>query len=57
MKPGKPLVSAAIGEIPFFGLPGNPVSSWVSYRLFVRSLLLQAFGVGDLAKAANIVVR
>ncbi|NIQ00968.1 MAG: molybdopterin molybdenumtransferase MoeA [Nitrospinaceae bacterium] len=36
MKPGKPLAFGKIGEVPIFGLPGNPVSSFVSFEQFVR---------------------
>lgn len=40
MKPGKPLNFATIGEKLLFGLPGNPVSSLVSFQMFVRPALL-----------------
>lgn len=36
MKPGKPMAFGRIGGIPFFGLPGNPVSAMISFELFVR---------------------
>ncbi|HZT42829.1 MAG TPA: gephyrin-like molybdotransferase Glp [Chthonomonadaceae bacterium] len=39
MKPGKPLAFGSIGEILFFGLPGNPVSALVTFELFVRPAL------------------
>ncbi len=39
MKPGKPLAFGKIGETPIFGLPGNPVSSFVSFEQFVRPSL------------------
>lgn len=35
LKPGKPLAVGRIGEALFFGLPGNPVSTIVTYLLFV----------------------
>ena len=35
LKPGKPLAVGAIGDALFFGLPGNPVSTLVTYLLFV----------------------
>lgn len=44
LKPGKPL---AVGEVlgtPFFGLPGNPVSSFATFLLFVKPFLAQAAG-------------
>ncbi len=39
MKPGKPVAFARIGTTPFLGLPGNPVSSFVAFWLFVRPVL------------------
>jgi molybdopterin molybdotransferase len=39
IRPGRPLVFGRIGEIPFFGLPGNPLSTMVTFELFVRPAL------------------
>jgi molybdopterin molybdotransferase len=39
MKPGKPLVFGLKGRVPFFGLPGNPVSAMVVFEQFVRPAL------------------
>ena len=39
MKPGKPLAFGRIGQTPFFGLPGNPVSAFTTFLLFVRPFL------------------
>lgn len=39
MKPGKPLAFGHIGSTPFIGLPGNPVSVFVTFLLFVRPYL------------------
>lgn len=39
MKPGKPLASGRVGEAMFLGLPGNPVSAWVTFQLLVRPVL------------------
>lgn len=36
LKPGKPAVFARLGNVLVFGLPGNPVSSAVTFHLFVR---------------------
>ncbi len=44
MKPGKPLAFGHIGGKPTFGLPGNPVSSMVSFEMFVRPALLRMMG-------------
>ncbi len=40
LKPGKPTVFAKRGKCLIFGLPGNPVSSAVTFYLFVRTAIL-----------------
>lgn len=49
VKPGKPLAFGHIGASTFFGLPGNPVSAFVTFLLFVKPYLLKAQGVDDVA--------
>ena len=44
IKPAKPLAFGMLGGVPVFGLPGNPVSSHVSFELFARPALLQMMG-------------
>jgi molybdopterin molybdotransferase len=39
IQPGKPIVFGRLGRIYFFGLPGNPVSTMVTFSLFVEPLL------------------
>jgi len=39
IQPGRPIVFGRAGERYFFGLPGNPVSTMVTFELFVRPLL------------------
>ncbi|MDQ5980738.1 MAG: molybdopterin molybdotransferase, partial [Verrucomicrobiota bacterium] len=39
LRPGKPLVFASKGDRLAFALPGNPVSNWVTFNLFVAPLL------------------
>ena len=46
-KPGKPFAHGRIGQAHFVGLPGNPVSSFVTFLLLVRPLLLRLQGVDD----------
>jgi len=41
MKPGMPISFGYIGRMPVFGLPGNPVSSMVSFLEFVRPLMMK----------------
>lgn len=50
VKPGKPLAFGEVGQAFFVGLPGNPVSSFVTFLLFVRPFILRLQGVtGSLA--------
>jgi len=53
IRPGKPLAFGHIGDVPFIGTPGNPVSLFVTYCLFARPFILKAQGVtGSLAPRA-----
>lgn len=44
MKPGKPFAYGHVGAAHFIGLPGNPVSSFVTFLLLVRPFLLKLQG-------------
>jgi len=44
IKPGKPLAFGSVGGIPLIGLPGNPVSSFVTFEIFVRPALQKLLG-------------
>jgi len=44
LKPGKPFVFGSVGSSLFFGLPGNPVSSFVTFVMLVRPALLAMMG-------------
>jgi molybdopterin molybdotransferase len=44
IKPAKPLAFGRLGRVPVFGLPGNPVSSHVSFELFARPALRMMMG-------------
>jgi molybdopterin molybdotransferase len=48
MQPGMPQAFGRVGGRPFFGLPGNPVSVFVSFELFVRPAILELMGRRDL---------
>lgn len=48
MKPGKPLAYGKVGEADFIGLPGNPVSAFVTFVLMARPFLLKRMGVANL---------
>ena len=56
IKPAKPLAFAAIGGVPVFGLPGNPVSSRVSFELFARPALRRLAGHGDVLPEPVVAV-
>lgn len=47
IKPGKPLAVGQNGATVYFGLPGNPTSSLVSFELFVRPALRRLLGHED----------
>jgi molybdopterin molybdotransferase len=47
MKPGKPLAYGRVDQADFIGLPGNPVSSFVTFLLMARPFLLKRMGVAD----------
>jgi len=60
MKPGRPLAFGAVrresgGEASFIGLPGNPVSSFATFVLFVRPFVLRLQGATALAPHAYAV--
>lgn len=44
IKPGRPIAVGRIGDIPFFGLPGNPVAMIVTFLVMVRPALLRLSG-------------
>jgi molybdopterin molybdotransferase len=52
MKPGKPFAYGKVGDAHFIGLPGNPVSSFVTFLLLVRPFLLKLQGAIQLAPVA-----
>ncbi len=49
MKPGKPFTYGRVGDAHFMGLPGNPVSSFVTFLVLVRPFLLQLQGMRNVA--------
>lgn len=56
IKPAKPLAFAAIGGVPVFGLPGNPVSSRVSFELLARPALRRLAGRSDVLAEPVVAV-
>ncbi|MDD3935012.1 gephyrin-like molybdotransferase Glp [Rhodoferax sp.] len=55
IKPGKPFAYGRVAEAHFIGLPGNPVSSFVTFLLLVRPFLLKLQGVVQWAPSATAV--
>jgi molybdopterin molybdotransferase len=48
MRPGKPLAFGRYQGVPFIGLPGNPVSAFVGFEVFVRPAILKLSGDANL---------
>jgi molybdopterin molybdotransferase len=44
MRPGAPVGFGLLGEVPWIGLPGNPVSTMVTFELFVRPAIRKMMG-------------
>jgi molybdopterin molybdotransferase len=61
VKPGKPLAFGEVrregGSSYFIGLPGNPVSSFITFLLFVRPFLLRLQGVSGPVEPRGYVLR
>jgi len=55
MKPGKPVAFGRVGDTLFMGLPGNPVSVFVTFLLFARGLILKMQGCGDVLPKPALV--
>jgi molybdopterin molybdotransferase len=47
MRPGKPLAFGEYKNIPLIGLPGNPVSAFVGFEVFVRDTIGKLSGLSD----------
>ncbi|HLW34347.1 MAG TPA: molybdopterin molybdotransferase MoeA, partial [Chthoniobacterales bacterium] len=47
IKPGKPFLFGRLGDALVFGLPGNPVSAFVTFLQFVRPAILRLMGAAD----------
>ncbi|HEY7673749.1 MAG TPA: gephyrin-like molybdotransferase Glp [Burkholderiales bacterium] len=53
MKPGRPLAFGRVARAGFIGLPGNPVSSFVTFLIFVRPFLLKTQGIAQVEPHAT----
>ena len=47
VKPGRPFLFGHCGDCAIFGLPGNPVSAFVTFHLFVQPAVLKMMGAAD----------
>jgi molybdopterin molybdotransferase len=56
LRPGKPLAFGELQGVPFFGLPGNPVSAMVTFDVLVRPALLKLAGKANDAPFVEVVV-
>jgi len=56
MKPGKPLAFGMIEGVPHLGLPGNPVSSMITFELFARPAILKMMGRTNLTRPVFDVI-
>ena len=54
IKPAKPFAFGLLDGTPVFGLPGNPVSSFVSFEMFARPALRQMMGFERLARPSMV---
>jgi molybdopterin molybdotransferase len=55
IKPGKPFAYGKVGNTHFIGLPGNPVSSFVTFLLLVRPFVLKLQGATRLVPEAMLL--
>jgi molybdopterin molybdotransferase len=56
MQPGMPQAFGMVEGTPFFGLPGNPVSVFVSFEVFIRPALLKMMGRRDIFRPEIMAV-
>jgi molybdopterin molybdotransferase len=56
IRPGKPFAFGFYHEVPFIGLPGNPVSAFISFEVFVRAAVLKMAGQTDWKRTVISVV-
>ena len=47
VRPGKPLAYGNVNGVPFIGVPGNPVSLFVTFCVFVRPFVLRSMGIDE----------
>lgn len=55
MRPGKPLAFGSYRGVPYFGLPGNPVSAYIGYQVFVRPAIRKMLNLPEEPRAIRRV--
>ena len=55
VRPGKPLAFGNVNGVPYIGVPGNPVSLFVTFNIFVRPFILKSVGSSDVAPNEYLV--
>jgi len=53
--PGKPIAFGHYQDIPFIGLPGNPVSAFVGFEVFIRPAIMKMSGYRNLIRTTTKV--
>ncbi len=53
IKPGKPVILAIVNNKPVIGLPGYPLSAYITFNLFIKPLLLDGFETFETIKAIS----
>ncbi|MEM8619981.1 MAG: gephyrin-like molybdotransferase Glp [Actinomycetota bacterium] len=56
IKPAKPFAFGRLDDVPIFGLPGNPVSSLVSFELLARPALRRMMGHRELTRPSVVAI-
>jgi molybdopterin molybdotransferase len=56
VRPGKPLLFAVRGDSFVFGLPGNPVSTFVQFEVMIKPFLLKCMGLREAAISLRMVM-
>ena len=56
IKPAKPFAFGTVDRTPIFGLPGNPVSSIVSFEMLARPALRRMMGHRKLARQSHVAI-
>ena len=54
MRPGNPQTLGSIRGVPFFGLPGNPTSTYVGFEIFVRPALRRMMGFSAIDRPVTV---